>query len=117
MHTQNEPQPPEELVESIRPGVGLLEYLSTEKGSALANRLLETFGSSQAASAAAAQEQQRRQLEYQHRGWISGIIALVVIFALAISTFAFLSWKGKLDPVVATLIGTIVGYALGRRQP
>jgi hypothetical protein len=106
----------EQLSEVIPANVGLLEYLSTKNGNGLANKLLETFGNAQIAAAAAAQQQHARQLEFEHKSWKWGMAAQVAIFALAIGTVAFLSWKGKVDPVVGTLIGTIVGYALGRRQ-
>jgi hypothetical protein len=44
------------------------------------------------------------------------LILQVVVFAIAVGVIAFLSWKGKLDPSIAILIGTLVGYFFGRRS-
>ncbi len=83
----------------------LFEFLDTDRGHELANRILAVF-----------EKHKERDATLRHRAWRLSTWVQAAVFVIALGVAAYLDIKGHLDPAIATLIGTLVGYILGRRQ-
>lgn len=78
----------------------ITEFLKTENGNALANRVLDFFATSKDAGT------NHAKFNLLVR---SGVV-LAVILAVV-----FLTYFGRFDPAVGVLMGTLVGFIFGRK--
>jgi len=103
--------------------VTVLDYLMSEKGhqtvTQVVGMLVEIQKAAHEAQKLAQQataELDKQKLELQKKSWTAWMWVQIAVFAIAISVAASLAWHGKLDGGMGTLIGTLVGYALGRNR-
>ena len=80
------------------------EYLQTEPGHAIADRLVTLLENKQ---------QQTIKKVCQFQTWV--LVAQIVVFVTTLGVLTFLSYRGKVDPTLALLIGTLVGYFFRKR--
>jgi len=92
----------------------LKHALATDKGHQVLITALEKYANHQLSSQTAAADFQKAQLTNQTKNWRWLMVARVSVFVIALGTAAVLAWHSKLDGAVGTLIGTLVGYFLGR---
>lgn len=108
------PAAPEVPPDEDEPQESLIDYLQSEKGHQVVTKALDIFSAHQNAANTVAANIQQTQLNYQNSNWKLMMGARLFVFAFALSTAAVLAWHGRLDGAVGTLIGTLVGYFLGR---
>jgi response regulator of citrate/malate metabolism len=82
----------------------LLNYLQTENGSKLANRLVDIFAESKHTVVTSSWSQARWEK------WLQGGVIFLVVVATATLTYF-----DKFDTSVGVLFGTLVGYVFGKK--
>ena len=101
----------------------VVDYLMSDKGHQAITQVLGIFAEnhkaaheSQKIAQQATAELDKQKLELQKRSWTAWMWLQIAVFVVAISVAATLAWHGKLDGAMGTLIGTLVGYTLGRAR-
>src|SRR3989442_14578960 len=82
----------------------LIEYLQSERGHQIADRLVSLFEKKVSLTA-----------EKTYKFHTQVLLTQVVVFIVTLGVLTFLSYRAKVDPTLALLIGTLVGYFFGRR--
>jgi hypothetical protein len=100
--------------QSGEPYPPFIDYLQTKEGHELASRIVSLFEAIQKATIESAAEQKRKEMEFHHKTlklwmWLQSAVFIAVILSAVV-----LAWHGKLEATVASLMGTLFGYFLGR---
>lgn len=103
-----EPEGEEELAPN------LLDYFASDKGHQVLISALEKYANHQLSGQSATADFQKTQLITQTKNWRLLMATRVFIFVIALGTAGTMAWHSKLDGAMGTLIGTLVGYFLGR---
>ena len=82
----------------------LIEYLQTEQGHSIADRLVTLY-----------EKKQQQTIEKGYKFQTRVLFAQITVFVVTLGVLTFLSYRGKVDPTLALLIGTLVGYFFGKR--
>ena len=82
----------------------LIEYLQSEQGHKIADRLVTLFES-----------KQKQAIEKGYKFQTRVLFAQLIVFVVTLGVLTFLSYRAKVDPTLALLIGTLVGYFFGKR--
>jgi hypothetical protein len=82
----------------------LIEYLQSKQGHKIADRLVTLFES-----------KQKQAIEQGYKFQTRVLFAQLTVFIVTLGVLTFLSYRAKVDPTLALLIGTLVGYFFGKR--
>jgi hypothetical protein len=121
---------PDEDAELLRPeheivGSTFWDFLQTQPGGTIANKLLDIIQSLQKSTIEANAEQNKQQIannavqqkqsiEFQHKTYRFSLYLQGSIFASCILATAVLAWHDKLTGTATTVICTTLGYLFGR---
>lgn len=90
-------------------------YLISQEGHAVVQRIVGVVESIQKTTLEHNAKRADKELEYGHKTLMVATVVQALILVLAIAGGVFLSCNGKLDGTTGVLIGTLVGFAFGRR--
>ncbi len=93
----------------------IFDYLMSGEGKEIANRVVGVIESIQKATLEARADQARLNMKYTFKDRWLGYLLQGVLVTLALFAVVLLSYYDKLNATTGLLMGTLVGYAFGRR--
>jgi hypothetical protein len=93
------------ITENVHITNSILGYLQSEPGSKLANEFLAFF-----------QDWKNQHISHnKHTAYINAGFQIIIL-CIVLGTATVTTIMGKMDPVLAGLLGTLAGYVLGRKS-
>jgi hypothetical protein len=96
---------PSGITENVHITNSILGYLQSEPGSKLANEFLGFF-----------KDWKNQHISHnKHTAYINAGFQIIIL-CIVLGTATYTTIIGKMDPVLAGLLGTLAGYVLGRKS-